>query len=178
MHCDLKSEEAINVAGKFGIIVGGRAEAYRGIEATLIGNMSEVKTVLVVGTSMDLYARMAEIDKKLKETNGDLEKLKTASEKVMEMLQKYPDNDELKEKKMLIMRARISKEAVLKDLQRETEEVTEIMAKTTNPRVTVLKSIYPGVVLTINGVTERMKTENYNVFYQKNGLELEFRPNI
>lgn len=178
MHCDLKSEEAINVAGKFGIIVGGRAEAYRGIEATLIGNMSEVKTVLVVGTSTDLYARMAEIDKKQKETNGDLEKLKTANEKVLEMLQKYPDNDELKEKKMLIMRARISKEAVLKDLQRETKEVTEIIAKTTNPRVSVLKSIYPGVVLTINGVTERIKTENYNVFYQKNGLELEFRPNI
>ena len=76
------------------------------------------------------------------------------------------------------MRAKIEKEAALTDVQREKDPVIEVMSKISNPRVIVLKSIYPGVILTINGVREMIKTENYNVYYQKKGLELEFVANL
>lgn len=178
MHCNVKCEETVNVAGRFGIIVGGRVEAYRGIEATIIGNMSEVKTVLEVGTRSDLYARMERVEKKLKELQQELQKLKTAGEKVAKMLVTTPDNSDMKTMKINIMRSKIAREAAMAELQHEKESIAAIMAKVTNPRICILKSIYPGVVMTINGVTEIIKKENYNVFYQKNGVEIEFLANL
>lgn len=178
MHCNVKSEEAVNVAGKFGIIVGGRVEAYREIEATMIGNMNEVKTVLEVGTGNDLYARMERVESKLRDLQAELQKLRTAGEKVEQVLAATPEHADMKNMKMNIMRSKIAREAAMTELKHEKEEIAAIMAKVTNPRIFVLKSIYPGVVLTINGVTELIKTENYNVFYQKNGVEIEFMANL
>jgi len=178
MHCTVKSEETVSVAGKFGIIVGGRVEAYREIEATMIGNMSEVKTVLEVGTRNDLYARMERVESKLKDLQQELQKLKAAGEKIAKMLVTDLDNAELKNMKMNVMRSKIAREAAMTELQHEKEDIAAIMAKVTNPRIFVLKSIYPGVILTINGVSEQIKTENYNVFYQKNGVEIEFMANL
>lgn len=178
MQCNVKSEEAVNVAGKFGIIVGGRIEAYREIEATIIGNMSEAKTVLEVGTGNDLYAKMERVESKIKDLQQELQKLKSAGEKVAKVLTTDPNNAEMKNMKMNIMRSKIAREAAMTELEHEKEDIAAIMAKVTNPRIFVLKSIYPGVVLTINGVTEIIKTENYNVFYQKNGVEIEFVANL
>lgn len=178
MQCNVKSEEAVNVAGKFGIIVGGRIEAYREIEATIIGNMSEAKTVLEVGTGNDLYAKMERVESKIKELQQELQKLKSAGEKVAQVLATTPDHADMKTMKMNIMRSKIAREAAMTELEHEKEDIAAIMAKITNPRIFVLKSIYPGVVLTINGVTEIIKTENYNVFYQKNGVEIEFVANL
>lgn len=178
MHCNVKSEETVNVAGKYGIIVGGRVEAYREIEATIIGNMNEVKTVLEVGTSNDLYAKMERVENKLKEIQQELQKLKTAGEKVAKVLATAPDNADMKNMKINIMRSKIAREAAMTELQHEKEDIAAVMAKVTNPRIFVLKSIYPGVVLTINGVTEQIRTENYNIFYQKNGVDIEFIANL
>lgn len=178
MHCNVKSEESVNVAGKFGIIVGGRVEAYREIEATIIGNMSEVKTVLEVGTRNDLYGRMERVEHKLKDLQQELHKLKIAGEKVAKMLVTDLDNTDLKNMKMNIMRSKIARQAAMTELQHEKEDIAAVMAKVTNPRIFVLKSIYPGVILTINGATEQIKTENYNVHYQKNGVDIEFVANL
>lgn len=178
MHCNVKSEESVNVAGKYGIIVGGRVEAYCGIEATIIGNMNEVKTVLEVGTGSDLYARMERVESKVKELQQELQKLKITSEKIAKVLENDQNNAEMKNMKLNIMRSKIAREAAMTELQHEKENIAAVMAKVANPKIYVLKSIYPGVVLTINGVTETIKTENYNIFYEKNGVDIEFIANL
>lgn len=178
MHCNIQCEESINVSGKFGIIVGGKVKANRQIEATMIGNMKEVKTVVEVGTGENLYVRLEQLEEKSKEVINDMEKLKSSAMKIEELLKVQQDNEKLKKTKMTVMRSKIEKEAVLTDLQREKNAIIELLSKIANSRVIVRKSIYPGVILTINGVQEMIKSENYNVYYQKKGLELEFVANI
>ena len=97
---------------------------------------------------------------------------------IASMLAKNPGNAEINEMKVSVMRSKIMKETELRDAEKEMSHIADIISKTSNPRITVLKSIYPGVWLTINGVTQKLKTENYNIHYQKNGVELEFVPNI
>lgn len=178
MHCNVVSEEEIVVAGRFGIIVGGKLSAYRGIEATIIGNMNEVKTVLEAGTSRNIYSEMSSTDEKIRGIVEEIRKLKASEEKIASMLAKNPGNAEINEMKVSVMRSKIMKETELRDAEKEMSHIADIISKTSNPRITVLKSIYPGVWLTINGVTQKLKTENYNIHYQKNGVELEFVPNI
>lgn len=178
MHCNIKCEESVHVAGKLGIIVGGKVEAYREVEATLIGNMNEIKTIVEVGTSNDIYARIDELENKIRGMQTDLTKLQEGGKKIADLMKVHPDNEELKHNKVNIMRAKISREAILKDLEKEREEQVKILAKITNPKIIVLKSIYPGTMITINGIKEKINSENYNVTYQKNGVEIEFTANI
>lgn len=178
MNCKVKCEENVQVSGRFGVIIGGNVHAYRQVEATTIGNLNEIKTSIEVGVKDDMQAKMRKLDEKQAELQKELEKIKSANEKVLEMLKQYPDNEQLKQNKMSIMRTKISKEAVYTENQKAREEMLKIIGKTVNPKIYVNKSIYAGSILTINGVTQIIKSENYNVNYYRNGIELSFQPNI
>lgn len=167
MNCNITCGDAVNIAGRFGIIVGGKVQALREIEATIIGNMSETRTVLEVGTAEDLYGRLGHLGEKIRQAELELLKLKGAMEKT------EPQNDKMKN-----MRIKIEREAELAELGKEKQEVLDKMAKASNAKIIVLKSIYPGTRLTINGIVEKIQTENYNVTYQKQGLEIGFVANI
>ena len=167
MNCNITCGDAVNIAGRFGIIVGGKVQALREIEATIIGNMSETRTVLEVGTAEDLYGRLGHLEEKIRQAELELLKLKGAMEKT------EPQNDKMKN-----MRIKIEREAELAELGKEKQEVLDKMAKASNAKIIVLKSIYPGTQLTINGIVEKIQTENYNVTYQKQGLEIGFVANI
>lgn len=178
MNCDITCEDAISVSGRFGIIVGGRVTAMREIEATLIGNMNETKTVLEVGTREDLYTKMHHLEQECKEIIAELTKYANNLEKIERKIKENGTSKEMQEVKMNVMRSKIEKEAKLSDLEKQKEKVIEDIGKTSNARVIVLKSIYPGTRLIINGVTENIKTENYNSTYQRKGVEIGFTPNI
>ena len=99
-------------------------------------------------------------------------------EKIERKIKENGTSKEMQEVKMNVMRSKIEKEAKLSDLEKQKEKVIEYIGKTSNARVIVLKSIYPGTRLIINGVTENIKTENYNSTYQRKGVEIGFTPNI
>ena len=178
MNCKVKCGDTVCVSGKYGIIVGGKIEALHEVETTLIGNMSEVKTQIEVGTGDDLYHKLFQIEEHKKELAIRLERIKNSDERTNALLQMTPAETELKRKKMENMRERIEVEAELMELQKKKEEVASVMTKTANPKVIVYRSIYPNTYLTINGVHEHIRTENYNITYIRSGLELSFRPNI
>ena len=125
MNCDITCEDAINVSGRFGIIVGGHVVAKREIEATLIGNMNETKTILEVGTKEDLYTKMNHLEQECKEIISELTKYTNNLEKMVQRLAENPENRELQEIKMNVMRTKIEKEAKLSDLEKQKEKVIE-----------------------------------------------------
>ena len=178
MNCNVKCGDTVCVSGKYGIIVGGKIEALHEVETTLIGNMSEVKTQIEVGTGEDLYHKLSQIEERKKELAITLKRIKNSDERTNALLQMTPAEPALKQQKMDNMRERIEAEAELMELQKKKEEVANVMTKTANPKVIVYRSIYPNTYLTINGVHEHIRTENYNITYIRSGLELSFRPNI
>ena len=168
MHCDIVCGDAVNISGRFGVIIGGKVKALREIEATIIGNMSETKTILEVGTGEDLYEKLGHVEGKIRQTELELLKLKGATE----------NHSSLQQDKLRVMRSKIEREAELAELTKEKQELLDKMAKVSNAKIVVTKSIYPGARLTINGILEKIKTENYNVTYQKQGVEIGFTANI
>ena len=123
----------------------------------------------------------ADLEKKLdeaKEIIAELTKYANILEKIERKIKENGTSKEMQEVKMNVMRSKIEKEAKLSDLEKQKEKVIEDIGKTSNARVIVLKSIYPGTRLIINGVTENIKTENYNSTYQRKGVEIGFTPNI
>ena len=62
------------VSGKYGIIMGGKVSATRYIHATIIGNMSEVKTTISAGVDGDLFAKLTKCEQDMSAVNGELAK--------------------------------------------------------------------------------------------------------
>lgn len=178
MNCDIQCGDTIQVAGRFGIIVGGKVSALREIEATIIGNMAGTKTSLETGTKEDLFMKMQQLERQCNEISIETAKYSSALKKITEIIEKQGMAPDLQRNKISIMRKKIEKEAILSDLENQKAELAEKMGKCSNARIIVAKSIYPGVILTINGITERIKTENYNSTYQKKGYEIGFTSNI
>lgn len=178
MNCDIQCGDTIQVAGRLGIIVGGKVSALREIEATIIGNMAETKTCLEVGSRDNLFVKMQRLELQTENISLDIVKYGSALKKLTEIIEKQGSTPELQNNKIAIVRAKIEKEAKLSDLENQKTQLVEMIGKCSNAKVIVLKSIYPGASLTINGITERIKTENYNSTYQKKGFEISFTSNI
>lgn len=174
MNCDIVCGDSVNISGRFGVIVGGKVSALREIGATMLGNMSETRTVLEVGTGEDLYEKLGYVEGKIRQAELELLKLKG----VTGNFSKMSDQRQLQQNKIGIMRTKIEREAELAELTKEKQDLLDKMAKISNAKIVVLKSVYPGALLTINGVSQKIKTENYNVTYQKQGVEIGFTANI
>ena len=95
-----------------------------------------------------------------------------------ENFSKIAEKQQLQQDKLRIMRTKIEREAELSDLNKEKQELLDKMAKVSNAKIIVRKSIYPGARLTINGIMEKIRTDNYNITYQKQGVEIGFTANI
>lgn len=178
MNCDIQCGDAIQVAGRYGIIVGGKVSALREIEATIIGNMTGTKTYLEVGSGEDLFVKMQQLEQQTQDLSLEIVKYSQALKKLAEIMELQGQTPELQKNKISVMRIKIEKEAKLSDLEKQKHDLMEKMSKCSNAKIIVLKSVYPGTSLTINGITERIKTENYNSTYQKKGYEISFTSNI
>lgn len=178
MNCNISCGNVIHVNGRLGVIVGGKVSALKEIEATLIGNMAETKTYLEVGTGEDLFAKMQQLEQRVQEQSMDIVKFHSALERLEKLMEHQGQTPELQKNKMAVIRGKIEKEAQLSDLEKQKTELAEKIGRCANAKIIVLKSIYPGTSLTINGATERIRTENYNSTYQKKGYEISFTSNI
>ena len=86
MNSDITAVQDIVVSGKFGIIIGGCIRTQRQVTATIIGNMSEVKTILQVGSDVDLYATLLANEKDQKDLKKEYDKINAVMKKVDEAL--------------------------------------------------------------------------------------------
>lgn len=177
MNCNIISEGMIIVSGRMGVLVGGSASAVEGIQATIVGNMSEVKMHINLGVDYTVYGKLSELEEKIKKVREDIAKLNLAMEQISAVIEKAPNAD-LSQKKIEILRTKISKDAQLTGFTEEVNAISTLIDKSVNARLVVSKSIYRGTRITINGVTKNIESENYNLTYCKRGADIISYPNI
>ena len=177
MNCNIISEGRIIVSGRLGVLVGGSASAIEGVEATIVGNMSEVKMHINLGVDFTVYAKLSELEEKIRKINEDIQKLNMAMKQISVLLEQAPNAD-LSQKKMGILRTKINRDTQLAGLTEEVKRISALVDKSANARLVVNKSIYRGTKITINGVTKNIESENYNLTYCKRGADVVSYPNV
>ncbi|MFA9464262.1 MAG: DUF342 domain-containing protein [Velocimicrobium sp.] len=177
LNCNIMSEQEIIVSGKKGIIVGGSLSAIRKIEATMVGNMSEVKTRIDLGVDKEIYEHIRKVKNKYKYVLDEIARIEDGVLKINSILEKA-DNQELAEKKLSLIRAKIAKDSVVASVLKEIENLRTNVENSIGSTLVVHKSIYRGAKITINGCVKLIESENYNVtYFSKNG-EIGSRQNI
>lgn len=151
MHCNIKAEEQVILAGRHGIIVGGVTEAVGGINATVLGNIAEVKTKITVGSTFsvkDLSTAIEEINN----LTEMLSKIDFGLSKLEEMIT-VTNSVSLKQKQMDLMQARESKQTQLEEQKSLLSQLQNSIELSKQAVVRVSKYFYPGVTVTINGIS-------------------------
>ena len=93
MNSDIECGQDVIVSGKYGIIIGGKVSATRYIHATIIGNMSEVKTTISAGVDGDLFAKLTKCEQDMSAVNGELAKITNVLGQIQILMEKSDRKD-------------------------------------------------------------------------------------
>lgn len=168
MNCQISSGQDVKVTGRFGMIIGGNIYAMRSVEAMVIGNISEVKTNICAGIEADLFVLLSQYERTEKKLQEEVETIQAALKKIDDIMKTAPRED-LRMKKLQLTRAKIEKDSRINEVIKRKQETVEQMGKANAAKVTVNKRVYPGTVITINGMKVAVKDEIQCVEYARRG---------
>lgn len=168
MNCVINCGQDVKVSGRFGAIIGGSISAMRKVDSMIIGNMAEVKTTICAGIEEDLFALLAQHERTQRTLQEEMDKIIATEDKLNELLE-IEDNEDLRKKKIQITRAKIEKDSRMNEVLKRKQETLEKMSKANEARVTILKRVYPGTSITINGLRVNVKDEIDHVEYARRG---------
>lgn len=171
MNCNIYSGEDVEVAGKFGAIVGGEIEAKREISASLIGNDTGIETKLIAGAPGDVAGRIMVLKSSISSKAANIDKMEETLEKLDDDILKY-DLDEYNQKKMELTRKKVATAVEMNNLTKELRQQEELYSKSREAKVTVFKTVFPGTFITINGRSVEVEDEQNYVEYYRRGKAL------
>lgn len=168
MNCDVHVGFDVIVSGRFGIVVGGHIQADRQISATMIGNTAEVVGTMEAGIAKDFIYLLGRCESQKQAEEVELVKVNQGIELIGEILSQG-ENEELEDKKRMLMRSKIEHNSKIAQLEQEKNKLMEEMAKANAARVIVDKTIFPGTVVSVNGVKSSIQDTFNHVAYIQRG---------
>ncbi len=176
LHCNIRTDGQVIVSGRHGIIVGGTVEALGGISATVLGNISETKTNLIVGASASVAAEISTLESEIFDTSELIDKITLAVEKINKLLEKYP-NDQMNAKKSELIRQKITLTASIAEKTTQRELLQNKLETAEGAFIRTSKYLYPEVRMMINGVRYRTQNTFHNVTVKCVGIEVKIFSN-
>ena len=172
MNCDLFCESNIYVTGRFGIIVGGSTTCSGNIEATIIGNLSEVKTMINAGTNPNTITEISALEAEIKDDENKLEKLHEVRRK-MNQITNPTDAAKFQETLEQIENSITALSAELKDKSAVLSQKLFLISTYSSSKINVMKFLYPGVYITINGLHYNSRDTFTNVTLKDTGGQVQ-----
>ena len=171
LHSKVEAYGEVFVKGKKGFITGGVVRAGNLIDAQTIGSEMETLTQIEVGVDPIQKEKYIEVQKKLKEYEEQLEKLRPI---VATYSKKMKQGETLsKEQVVYIKQLAVQMQTLqgeISPLKQEAEELQQLISNENAARVKVSKTIFPGVNLSISDAKMTLKDERtFSQFIRQEG---------
>lgn len=162
MNSTIESEEDIIVSGKRGFIIGGISKALNKIQATGLGNISEIITTLEVGFTEDNVKEMVNLERTVEIVSEELRDIEANMNSFSANINRIE-----------LIRAKIEKSAKYTSSLREYERLVELKNKMGMPRVDIERTINVGCTIfmrtDVYKVKKTMKSSSFR-FSQSNKI--------
>ncbi|MDO4166197.1 MAG: FapA family protein [Eubacteriales bacterium] len=168
MNSIVKAGNDVIVSGRFGIIIGGEIQANHQIKATIIGNTAEVENRIYAGVAGDLLAQLNHCEAQKKAAEDELSRIIQGMDMVDELLEKT-EGEELKQKKLLLIRSKVEKDSQISKLDHQKKELVDLFGKANEAKITIDKMVYPGTVISVNGMKKNVTESENHVEYARRG---------
>lgn len=168
MNSIVTSGNDVIVSGRFGIIVAGEIRATHQIRATIIGNTAEVENRIYAGSESEILPKLTHCESQKKIAEEEMVKIIQTLEAVDDAIAKA-ENPDLQKKRLQIMRAKIEKDSQINTLEKQRTELLETYTKVNDAKVTIDKTVYPGTLISINGMKKTLTEDETHVEYARRG---------
>ncbi len=171
LNCDSIAMNMINVSGEKGAIVGGVTYAIYGINASVIGNQAEIKTVFEIGANKYYKQKVKDMDATIEEAGKKAIVLKQEMEKLIATR----NPEELKSLSLFqnVQASLINKLHELETLKSELNEYTKKKEKAvTEIGVRVKNYAYPGVLIRVDDKQLALTDIVCEVFFRRQNAKI------
>ncbi len=176
MDCTVYCQGNVIMDGARGSIIGGVVSAVRGIEVSSLGNDAEKKTEVYVGAGVDVYSRLRVLEKKIEATRENLEKIENGLRQ-FELLEKERGVSYAKDaRRMSLLRIKIRDTATLANDEAEARKLKALSDASRGACVSVLKDVFPGVIVSIDDMKFTLKNKGRSVEFYKMPDKINTRP--
>lgn len=160
LNCNVKAGGDIEIAGRQGAIVGGRVFAGRSIQASTVGNVSEVQTELAVGDGEGLAKRLRQLDQEYGKLKEQMDRTKYVLQRILERRdaskEKEPPLD-IRMQMIQVTRLKIMLDSKMNAINQEKEDIMVELAMMEEARITIRQSAYPGTRVYMDGAFYQVK---------------------
>lgn len=173
LNSELWADGRIEIAGKNGSLTGGSAYAAQGINAFNIGNAAGIRTGISVGGEDPFLAEMNSLEEKFRSAQRELYLLKNA---YADFRRKYAP--EVRNSNPIYLKIEDSiyaKELEIDKLYKRQEELQKERDKAAQVKIVIRGSLYPGVLVNINGSQWNSQPIKNVTLKKKNGVISVFR---
>ena len=150
VNCTIVSNDKVLFNGGHASIVGGSVYGCAGIEVSKLGNDAFIKTEVHVGVHKKIKIKIAELEKLIAQKQQLLDNINAGIKQIDALCEKAVDRENLDDKKMSLVRAKIEKTADLNSNKEELGSLKSIVERSTDAMVKVSEDVYPNVEVWIN----------------------------
>lgn len=176
MDCNVKCQGKVILNGSRGSIIGGITHAIKGVEATTLGNDAEKRTTIHVGAGIEVYSRLRVLEKKIEVTQQELGKIEEGL-KQFDIFQQERGVDCSKDpRRTALLRTKIKDAAILASDSEEARKLRIIAEGARGACVSVVKEVYPGVVINIDELKYTLKNVGRGIEFYKLPDKIATRP--
>ena len=173
LNSELWADGRIEIAGKNGSLAGGSAYAAQGINAFNIGNAAGIRTGISVGGEDPFLAEINSLEEKLRSAQRELYLLKNA---YADFRRKYtPEVRNSNSVYLKIEDSIYAKDLEIDKLYKRREELQKERDRANQVKIVIRGSLYPGVLVNINGSKWNSKPIKNVTLKKKDGVISVFR---
>ena len=170
LNSNLVSYDKVFMNGRRASIVGGSVYGVRGVEATSIGNISEVKTEVYAGVHKEILQRLNTLEYMLNEARGIVEKINEGIRQFDELAREKGIDGRSDPRRIALLRTRVVKQAEISVDNDEYMRLKDIAERGKGAAIRVLGEAYAGTYITIDDMTKILKEGEETIeFFQRNG---------
>lgn len=176
LNCEVSSGKSVIVTGSRGSIVGGKVTAVESVNANTIGNSAGIATKIVVGLETDFKTEMNILENNISDYES---KLNDAAKNLERTTYKMNTSNDpsLKNDRLAYMREKILNQGKLNELINKRNSLIDIRQRSMNGKVVINGLINSGSVVTINAVTETIKSHYKNVTMTLKASDIRIKSN-
>lgn len=176
MESNVVCHGQIILSGSRGSIIGGKVHAIRGIMVSTLGNDAEKRTEIFVGAGIEVYSRLKVLEKKIEVEADELNKIEAGLQKFDKLSKErgvsYADDP----RRTALLRAKIQNGAKLASDKEEAKKLQALAESARGACVSVLKEVYPGVVINIDELKFTLKNIGKGIEFYKMPDKIATRP--
>lgn len=176
MDCDVACQGKVILNGSRGSVIGGKVHAIQGVVVSTLGNDAEKRTEIFVGAGIEVYSRLRVLEKKIEVTQGELNKIEDGLRQ-FEVLKKERGVDYSADpRRTALLRAKIKDTAILASDNEEAKKLRILAEGSRGACVSVIKEVYPGVVINIDEMKFTLKNVGKAIEFFKMPDKIATRP--